>query len=246
MIEAQLQVATQNGATIIREIVSDIQDKADQITVHTREGKVYHARKILITAGGFTNLILNRKLALQTRAHNILLAEIPDAEVQRLTTMPALITSFDNSDVPSMYMLPPVCYPDGKTYIKLGSAFRDDVAILPEHFIDVTHSGDAVRAWFQSNGRDDITDALKTVLNRLIPNLKITAYNRHPCLITTTAHDNPYIDTLVSGRIYVTTGGNGSAAKSADEIGRIGAMLTATDTWQSELKRDDFRAVFLD
>jgi sarcosine oxidase len=126
----------------------------------------------------------------------------------------------------------------------LESAFPDDVSISPEHFINVVDSSDEVRAWFQSDGRADIADALKTVLHRLLPNLKVNTYLCHPCLITTTAHDNPYIDALVPNKIYVTTGGNGSAAKSADEIGRIGAMLTATDKWHSELEQDNFRAVF--
>lgn len=246
MILAQLAVAAQNGATIMREIVSDIQEKTDFISVTTREGNRYQARKILITAGGFTNLILSRKLQMKTRAHNILLAELPADEVQRLATMPSLITKFNNQDVPSMYMLPPVKYPDGKIYIKLGSAFREEVAVLAEHFIDVLHNEDDVRAWFQSDGRADIADALKTVLHRLIPNLKVEAYYSHPCLITTTAHDNPYIDVLVPDKIYGTTGGNGSAAKSADEIGRIGAMLTAMNEWQSELEQHEFRAIFVD
>jgi sarcosine oxidase len=185
-------------------------------------------------------------LAVNTRAHNILLAQITDSEVQRLATMPSLITTFENQDVPSMYMLPPAQYPDGKMYIKLGSAFRDEVGIAPEHNLEAMSSGDTLTQWFQSDGRADIAEALKNVLQRLIPNLKVNEYLSHPCLITTTAHDNPYIDALVPDKIYVTTGGNGSAAKSADEIGRIGAMLVATNEWQSELDQNAFRAVFSD
>ena len=68
--------------------------------------------------------------------------------------------------------------------------------------------------------------------------------NLSHCLITYSAHGNPYIDVLEAERVYVTTAGNGMGAKSSDEIGRIGALLCATGEWHSELDREDFRVVY--
>lgn len=245
LVQAQLKCAEQNGATIIRETVAGLDTHTDGVTIQTEDGNTITAQKALITAGGFTNLILKEKLRVKTRAHMILLAEIPQSEVERLATMPSLITTFENRDVPSLYMLPPVPYPDGKTYIKLGSEHLLLENNAPEKYLDITQNRAEVTEWFHSDGRDDVAGILKPALYRLIPNLKVTSYITRPCLITDTDHGNPYIDELIADKVYVTTGGNGSSAKSSDEIGRIGAMLTASGQWQSELNRADFKVVMM-
>jgi glycine/D-amino acid oxidase-like deaminating enzyme len=246
LVKSQLRAAENKGATVIRDIVDSVTRYADHIDIQTRKGETVQAQKILITAGGYSNLLLEKKVDLWTRTHTILLAEVLADEIARLHTMPALITTFDHPDVQSLYMLPPVDYPDGKTYIKLGASGRPQ-ELLPaeEHPITATHHADDLNAWFQSDGRQDIADILKSALHRMIPNLNALSYQPIPCLLTYTKHGNPYIDVLEEGQIYITTGGCGSAAKSSDEIGRIGARLTATGEWHSELNRDDFRAVYL-
>ena len=229
LIQAQLKIAEDNGATVIREIVSATTHHDDYIEMQTRNGTTIEAKKILITAGGFTNLLLDKKLDLGTRSHTILLAEIPPEEVERLQTMPAIIATFEHPDVKSLYMLPPVTYPDGKTYIKLGASGRPQELPVQAHQLDIRHQDQDVREWFHTDGQEEIAETLNSAVHRMIPNLKTLSYHSVPCMITDTAHGNPYIDVLETGRIYVTTGGNGSSAKSSDEIGRIGARLTATD-----------------
>lgn len=246
LIQAQLKVAQDNGATILRNTVESINRQQDYVEIHTRAGGTIQASKVLLTAGGYTNTLLHKKLNLHTRSHTILLAEIPASEVERLQSMPSIIATFNHPDVKSLYMLPPVVYPDGKTYIKLGaSGPAEELLPAVEHSLDATHSHDELLEWFRTDGREDIAGILKAAVHRMIPNLQTLSYHSVPCLLTYTAHGNPYIDQIDDGHIYVTTGGNGSAAKSSDEIGRIGARLTATDTWQSDLNRDDFRAVYL-
>ena len=240
LIEAQLKAAEANGATFIREIVSAIECGADGVEIRTREGQQVQARKALITAGGYSNTLLDRKLDLPTKSHTILLAEVPPEEIKRLRTMPSIISSFDHPDVDSLYMLPPVRYPDGKTYIKLGPSGR------AEQYFDATENDSELIPWFQSDGSAVTAADLKAALHRMIPGLKVISYKTVPCLITYSAHGNPYIGALEEGRVYVTTAGNGMGAKSSDEIGRIGALLCATDEWHSDLSREDFRAVYAD
>ena len=240
LIEAQLKAAERNGATVIREIVNAIDCGADGTVIRTRDGRQVQARKALVTAGGYSNTLLNRKLDLPTKSHTILLAELPPQEIERLRKMPSIISSFDHPDVDSLYMLPPVRYPDGKTYIKLGPSGRG------EQFFDATENDSVLISWFQSDGSEVTAADLKAALHRMIPGLKVDAYKTVPCLITYSAHGNPYIDALEEGRVYVTTAGNGMGAKSSDEIGRIGALLCATDEWHSDLSREDFRAVYAD
>ena len=240
MIEAQLQAAANRGATVIREIVDSLDTSGDGVSARTREGSEVRAKKALLTAGGYSNILLRRKLDLPTKSHTILLAEVPPAEIERLRGMPSIISSFDHPEVESLYMLPPVVYPDGKTYIKLGPSGRN------EQFFDATENDRELVPWFQSDGSALTAADLKAALHRMIPDLQVLSYHTVPCLITYSAHGNPYIDALEAGRLYVATAGNGMGAKSSDEIGRIGALLCATGEWRSDLNREDFRAVYAD
>ena len=240
LIEAQLTVAQARGASVIREIVDSLDPSGDGVAIRTREGSELRARKALLTAGGYSNILLRRKLELPTKSHTILLAEVPPEEIERLRGMPSIISSFDHPEVESLYMLPPVRYPDGKTYIKLGPSGRD------EQFFDAADNDRELIPWFQSEGNALTAADLKAALQRMIPNLKALSYQTVPCLITYSAHGNPYIDALEGDRLYVTTAGNGMGAKSSDEIGRIGALLCATGEWHSDLSREDFRAVYAD
>ena len=244
LINAQLKIACQNGATILRAIVDDINCTSNGVAIRTRDGGSVRARRALLAAGGYSNTLLARKLQLRTRSHTILLAEVPAAEVERLRVMPSIITTFAHERVGSLYMLPPVPYPDGKTYIKLGPGGRLEELPAPEHGLDAVNDDRELLDWFHSDGRADIAQAMKTALHRMVPGLKAISYHSVPCLITHTAHGHPYIDALAPERLYVTTGGNGAAAKSSDEVGRLGAVLCATDEWDSDLDRGDFRVVY--
>ena len=240
LIEAQLQAAEAKGATILREIVSGLTVKRDGIEITTREGRRLQTRKALLTAGGYSNTLLERKLDMPTKSHTILLAETPPDEIKRLRRMPSIISSFDNPAVDSLYMLPPAPYPDGKTYIKLGPSGHD------ERYFDATEDDRELIPWFQSDGSAVIAARMKKALHQMVSDLKVISYQTVPCLITKSAHGNPYIDAIVEDRLYVSTAGNGYGAKSSDEIGRIGAMLCATNEWRSDLDIDAFRAVYAD
>lgn len=61
------------------------------------------------------------------------------------------------------------------------------------------------------------------------------------CVTTHTPCRRPYVD-LVSPSLGVALGGNGYAAKSADEIGRIAADLLVSGQWSDDLPRETFRA----
>ena len=64
--------------------------------------------------------LLPRKLALRVKSETIILAEVPHSEVERLETMPAVNVDYENELLSSIYMLPPIRYPDGRYYVKMG------------------------------------------------------------------------------------------------------------------------------
>jgi glycine/D-amino acid oxidase-like deaminating enzyme len=64
-----------------------------------------------------------------------------------------------------------------------------------------------------------------------------------PCVTAFTRHGYPYIG-FVSDRIAVLTGGNGQAAKSSDEIGRLGAVLVADGRLEADGYETDFAVAY--
>ena len=243
LVGAQLTIAEVGGATVIRAIVERLRRQGESWEIQTRSSQRIHARKLLLTAGGYANTLLRRKLDLRTKAHTILLAEVAAAEIERLRGMPSVIATFADEAVASLYMLPPVPYPDGKTYIKLGASGRPHELPTPEHFLNARSDDRELLDWFRSDGRADVAEALKAALHAMLPGLKALSHHSVPCLISNSAHGNPYVDRLGEG-LYVATGGNGAAAKSSDAIGRLGAELCATGEWRSDLPREAFRAVY--
>ena len=238
LVKAQLTIAQRQGATLIRETVADLQLTEGAVNLTTAEGNTYQSRRVLIAAGGFANQLLSRPLAITPNGITILLAEVSEAEVERLTGLPTLIYRIPNPDqIPSIYMAPPVRYADGKFYLKIGGSLevRKSLPTFAER-----------RDWFHTDGDPVEGEGLREILHAIIPNLKALSYHTQPCIITMTPSDYPMIDTLEPGRIYVAAGGCGSAAKSSNEIGHIAARLMENDGWQYDLSANTFKAVYAD
>ncbi|WAQ99396.1 hypothetical protein MAR_023769 [Mya arenaria] len=69
--------------------------------------------------------------------------------------------------------------------------------------------------------------------------VEVLGWKQDQCVVVETPNDLPYIDT-VHTQLGVATGGNGYAAKSSDEIGRIAATMMLRG-WDSDIPRDTFR-----
>lgn len=235
LVQAQLTVARQQAATIIEEAVTQIQPTAQGVALTTNTGRTLQARKVLLSAGAYSGWLLERPLDLRRKAVTVLLAELPPAEASRLRAVPSIIYRLaDHPILASIYSLPPIVYPDGKSYLKIGGTLR-----TPRYL----HSADELREWFHSDGNPVEVEALREVLLAMVPGLQATAFDSKPCVVTYTAHDRPYID-QVAEAIYVATGGCGSAAKSSNEIGRIGALLVEHGSWHYDLPAELFAARF--
>jgi sarcosine oxidase len=234
LIRAQVQLAERGGVEIVRERVSTVKKWKDEIEVETTGGETYRASRVLISAGAYSNSLLTRWLDLTPRARTITLAETGELETARLKAMPTIILSRSFDPVlNSVYILPPIRYPDGKFYIKIGG----DCEPVKE-----AHTAGELGAWFRAGG--DVTEAanLKAVLLDVIPHLSAVSFLHKPCVVTYTSTNRPFIDQIDDG-LYVATGGCGAAAKSSNEIGRLSARLVHTGSWKEETELDekDFR-----
>ncbi|MEZ4634047.1 MAG: FAD-dependent oxidoreductase [Caldilineaceae bacterium] len=239
LVRAQLIAMQQAGGELLRETAVHVREDGDAMAVTTDGGRTVLARKVLVAAGSFANnhnLLLGRRLSMTVKKRTVTLAEVDEAERARLATMPTVITPVLGIDnLPSIYVLPPVQYPDGKWYIKLGGTN------LPEELgTDLAEFDD----WFHADGSAQEADALRQALLDLIPGLAARNFVRKACVLTYTDHGYPYVDAVVPGKLYTAVGGCGSAAKSSNEIGRMAALLAANDAWTYDIDAANFRAIY--
>jgi len=237
LIRAQLTIAEQQGSTIFRQTVHDIQKNADFFTITTNQTRHIQAKNIVICAGAFTNChnLLPKKLDLKVKTETIILAEISKEEARRLENMPTVIYQIDSAEINDIYLLPPIQYPDGRIYLKMGcNTFADS------YLSDLAE----MQAWMIAGNSNIIKEVMKQALLDMLPGLTAVSFQTKRCLVTYTPHGKPFVDQLDEG-VFVATGGNGSSAKSSDAIGKLAADLLIYDGWRSELDKDSFRAVFV-
>ena len=237
LVQAQLSLARQQGVSIIRETVVSVEKNDGGILLRSTAGQSYQAAKVLVAAGAYTNTLLETKLDMTPKTRTIILAELPPSEAARLAKLPTLI--YEPALYPELldiYLLPPVKYPDGKTYLKIGESTTSP---------PIASSVEALRDWFHTDGNPEHAAALKTTLYAIIPNLKVNAILSKPCVTTTTAAKYPYIDVLEPGRLFVAAGGCGAAAKSSNEIGRLAAGLVENEAWTDALDEGLFKARYI-
>lgn len=205
LVAAQSQAARTHGAKLLEETVLGVEGG----TVTTDQG-VHQFDQVLVAAGGWTDTVLGREPQLDVYARTVALFEISEKEASRLAKMPSLV--YQSPESP--YLLPPIRYPDGKIYVKLGGDPADIKLDGP----------DAVHAWFRGGGSPDVRDRLEEMIRELMPSLDIHSVRMDACVTSWTADRLPEIRRL-GEHVSVCTGGNGSGAKCSDELGRRGAAL---------------------
>jgi sarcosine oxidase len=233
LVQAQETAAARFGATIFREPVHALDLAGDGIELRLANGSRVRAEQALIATGGFANVhaVLPQPAAIDPSGRVIVLAEVDQALHRQLRAMPSIVADCCHP-LEHIYALPPVRYPNGRWYIKIGTGeFRHPLRDL----------ADFVR-WFQSDGATEDRRALHATLLNLVPALRGAPIHTDTCVVTTTPSGYPYIDLIADGRICVAIGGNGAAAKSSDEIGRLAAELLLAGAWPDpDYPRDSFR-----
>ena len=237
LLRAQIAVAMQQGTWVVSETVTAVSPQPHAVEVTTETGRTLWARKVLVAAGAFTNCydLLPRKLDLRVKSETVLLARLPEAEAARLGDLPTVLYQIESPELDSIYMLPPIVYPDGRAYLKIGCNTTAD------HWLpDLA----AMRDWMIRGDSAVMEVPLRAALHAMIPDLQAEACETHRCLVAYTAHGKPYIDQLTE-RVYVAAGGNGSSAKCSDTLGWLAANLMQMGGWSFTFDRALFEARFV-
>jgi sarcosine oxidase len=223
LVRAQVALAETSGARVIDATVTGVRDAGDHVEVSVTD-RVYTAERVLVAAGGFTNFnrLLPSPADIRVAARTVVFYEVGEREMALFGDMPSSII-FGDRDEDHIYILPPVRYPDGKAYLKLGG---DTEAKIFDRL-------DEAGAWFRSDGDPAERDQLVAIASRLMPALSGCPVTAAPCVATFTPTAYPYAGFTDSPRIALLTGGNFVAAKSSDELGRLGAVIM-TQGWLGE------------
>lgn len=236
LVAAQTRLAELAGASVLRQRVDAIRQKDGHAEIVTADGATVTAAKVLVAAGGFTNRpgLLPEPLDLKVYGRTVTFFEVDEAEAARLAAMPSLI--FEPEDIMlGVYMLPAIRYPNGRYYLKIGG---DTVDIPLETEADV-------RNWFKTPGDADAREHLIRNMGDLVPGLAIRGVHTESCVTSYTPTGYPAIGWTASPSVAVMAGGCGAAAKSSDEIGRLGAELLLHGRIVDTGYRADFAPRFL-
>ncbi len=204
LVAAQKEAARLKGAVLIAEEATDV--APGRVKTQTRS---IVADEVIVAAGGWTDDLLGRK-ALDVYARTVAFHEIGPAEAERLKTMPSVVMESPDD----IYILPPIRYPDGKLWLKLGGDPSDD------RLSDKA----AITDWYRSGGNTERADYLTERLRDIIPGLAFESRFHKPCVTTWSKDRLPEIRRLAPG-LTVAAAGNGAGAKCSDELGRMAASI---------------------
>jgi sarcosine oxidase len=200
------------------------------------DGRRLRAEAAIVASGAFAagSDLLPRPVALRAKSEIYAMAELDDQQAAELSAMPCITRTISHPQLADLYVLPPIRYPDGRTYLKFGANSTAD-CWLPDPA--------AVRAWYDYGDGGDPLAALREALAALLPYIRIRSWHTRRCADAYTAHRRPYIDILEPDRIIIALGGNGRGAQAADAVGQLTARLALGKSWPSGFSRDAFRHV---
>ncbi len=217
LVQAQNKIASTQGVKQISETALELEKKGSQWKVTTDHGNQYGAGNILLCTGAFTNALLNEPLPFTIFPRTVLFAKVEEKQREQLQNMPCiiwdLILGFDFVDI---YLMPPILYPDGNHYIKIGGDAPNSLT---------STSSKELKKWFQEGGSINHARGLKEILLDLMPELEGSEFHHKPCVTTYTESGYPIIDELSSKNLYTACAGCGLSAKSSNELGSIAARM---------------------
>jgi sarcosine oxidase len=231
-----LKSARDSGATIAPGVVRALRTSAAGAEAELDDGSRLRAEAAIVASGAFAagSDLLPVPVALRAKSEVYAMAELDDQQAAELDAMPCVNRTIDHPELADLYVLPPIRYPDGRTYLKLGAN------TMVDHWLP---DPAAVRAWYDHGNDDGPLPALREALTGLLPGVRVRAWHTRRCADAYTARRHPYIDVLEPGRLTVALGGNGRGAQAADAVGQLAAGLALAGRWPSDLPRDAFRYV---
>lgn len=216
-VAAQLACAAQYGAIRIDDVVTRLTPHHDYVTLTTHSGSEYKAQHVIVAAGAYSGLcgLLPTPITHTIKSEIVTIGEVSADTAAALADMPSMMVDCDSPVIEDAYLTPPVEYPDGKWYIKLGSNSVHD------QFFE-SHA--ALTDWIRTGDRSATHQAQVALLRQLFVDLEWRSFDSLPCVITRTPTGLPEIQRL-HARVTAVVGCNGSLAKSGSIVGKLAVQV---------------------
>ena len=234
LVAAQIAAAVAGGAERVDSPATRVTAVPSGVEVETADGSVHHGDRALVAAGGFTNAwnLVPTPLDLRVYARTTVLVRVEGDVLAGLDGMPSLVDGASGA-----YLLPPITYPDGATYAKIGIGTNAD---------DRLQTAEDLDAWFKGPGSSANRDEFTSLILSMIPSLQgNTGMHTNTCVTTYTVTGLPMIDWVDDdNRLAVAVAGNGKGAKSSDDWGYAAALTVTGADWDHPIERTRLKAAF--
>lgn len=251
LVKAQISLIESAGGQVLRAAVVAVwkeQASGRWRLLVERAGQRFEigAERVLVASGAMTNqnnvLPADRELAMHVFTEPNLLLQVDHEQLVTFQDLPPVVT-IDPDDAgnsnKSIYLLPPICYPDGNWYIRIGPGMQPIVAELDS-------TAEMVSWCAQQRITAEQADFLSSMARRLLPELRPVGVREACCLIDKTPTRYPYIGHLADSETFtVAVGGNGHGARGSDEIGRMAATVVSGGAWEWEIPQETFRPLLV-
>lgn len=231
LVRAELAAAQQSGAHLVRDEIISSDHRDGRMLLTGRSGQTWTADQVVLATGAASNMtgLLPRPLAMSAFGATVVLAEVEDPESFDMPTMMMLKYRAGKQLFGGIVMAPRP-YPDGKWYLKLSGASLLNFPL---------RTAEQTAEWVRSGGNAADIDEATAVLCDLFPDREFTTLRTRPCLVSATPSDRPYIDRVDEHTVVAVEAERG--AMSADEIGRLTAMLSQ-GPWTDSIPHTVFAA----
>lgn len=238
LIKAQLKVFQNNGGKIYNDTVVELTHHNNVFRVNTDTGQTLSAKKVLVTAGAFTNFfgLLPHPLDMELESETVLLAEVSEDEAKRLSHLPSLLYELDTEAVEGIYLVQPVVYPNGKYYLKMGCNLSTDIPF---------QNLNQIQEWFRNGDSASNEKVLRDALHTIMPTLKAIDFTTKKCIVSRTKHGQCYIGPTTQEHLYVAAGGNGYSAMCSDALGEIAAHFAKHNDVPTDYSAKSFEPIFI-
>ncbi|MEM9466782.1 MAG: FAD-dependent oxidoreductase [Actinomycetota bacterium] len=218
MIAAQEALTAEADGHLVDDTVASVTPATGGgYRIETTTGAMFEAERVVIATGAFANVhgLLPKPAAITVKTEIVVLGEVSDADAERLADYPTVLHQIDPGRIDDIYMTPPLRFPDGRHWVKLGA--NTELDTWPT-------SLEEMRSWFASDTDPDHLPILQPALRALWPEIEFVSFRTKPCIVTYTPDHIPLIEEVAPG-LVVATAGNGSGAKGADAWGAAAAEL---------------------
>ena len=246
-VAAQVEIAKQHGCRRLVQTAVSVTVRQDGMkhVVLADDGHAYEVDGVVVangaSAGMWPEILdsegeIQRQLDMTLKTTQVALLEVSEKTLGDLSAMPSLI--FKDPDSWMCYVLPPIRYPDGKIWMKIGGEFCtpeppaefEGCAVIVKKEI---RTFEDAAAWYQSRGSPAEHESLVRMFQLLFPSITVLSSRMDCCVIPYTPSRRPYVEAIRPG-LVVACGCNGFAAKSADALGRLAASFVFDEPATSE------------